>query len=385
MRAVILAGGAGRGLKVITGGRPKTLVPLAGKPVIEYVIETLIKSKITEITLVTDRPSEFEDITVKYGMKVRFDTKKQEGNEVIGALLTAKEELSKGSILFYGDTLTEPEAVQTLLTTYLESGDPTLLLVPEEDVTLYGAVKVSEGGLVKEIIEKPGKPLEGYYAFGGLAILNAEIMNLIESYGALDKALNEYIRKGGKVRAAIWGGLWVDIGYPWDILTALYNILSRLKASVISSRAKVSSKAVIEGPVIIEDNAVIEHGSIVRGPAYIGRDVLLGVDSFIRPYTSIEYNASIASYAEIVWSSIQPEVTIGRASFLGYSVVGPKAVVEPFVLTKIVVEPEKVGIKAIREYRRRREYFKIGSFIGYRARVRSFTILEPGTTITTNP
>jgi len=381
MEAVVLAGGAGKGLKVITGGKPKTLIPIAGKCVIEYVMNVLLRNNISNVILVTDRPSDFEDITIKYGRRIKFDIRRQKGVEVIGAILTAEDELSRGAILFYGDTIIDADALRMLINTYLEFNEPVILVIPEEDVRLYGAVRVSDEGLVRGIIEKPKEVLEGYYAYGGIAVLNKELVELIRSFNSLDEAINDYVNRGGKVRAAIWGGLWIDIGYPWNLLEAIYHVLNELRESRISSRAKISSKAVIEGPVIIEDGAFIDHNAIIRGPAYIGKDVMIGANAFIRPYTSIELESSIGSYVELVWSSIQPYATIGRASFLGYSVVGPKAVIEPFVYTKLLIEPEKTGIKAIREYKRRREYFKIGSFIGYKARVKSYLTLEPGTLI----
>ncbi len=381
MEAVVLAGGAGKGLKAITGGKPKTLIPIAGKYVIEYVIDVLLENNIDNIVLVTDKPSDFEDITVKYGGRIKFDIRKQRGAEVIGAILTAEDELSKGAILFYGDTIVKSDALRMLINTYFEFNEPVILVVPEEDVRLYGAVKVSDEGLVRSIIEKPKEALEGYYAYGGIAILNRELIELVRSFNSLDKAINYYIDRGGRIRAAIWGGLWIDIGYPWNLLEAIYHVLNELRESKIASKAKISSKAIIEGPVIIEEGAFIDHNAIIRGPAYIGKNVMVGANTFIRPYTSIELESSIGSYVELVWSSIQPYATIGRASFLGYSVVGPRAVIEPYVYTKLLVEPERIGIKAIREYKRRREYFKIGSFIGYKARVKSYLTLEPGTLI----
>jgi len=381
MKAVVLAGGAGRGLSAITGGKPKTLIPIAGKKVIEYVIECLIRNSINDIVLVTDKPHEFEDVTVKYGGLVRFEVRKQEGHEVIGAILTAKDELSKGSILFYGDTLVDCDAVKMIIDTFNQFKDPTLMVVPEEDVTLYGAIKVLPNGFVGEMIEKPKEPIEGYYAYGGLAILCKDMLELIESYNSFDKAVNEFINKGGKVRAAIWSGSWIDIGYPWNILEAIYFALNKLNRSYISSKASISSKAVIEGPVIIEDDAFIDHNVIIKGPAYIGRNTFIGAYSFIRPYTALESDVNVSSYVEVVWSSIQPYVTIGRMSFLGYSVVGSNSVIEPNVLTKLIVDPEKAGIKAIREFKRRREYFKIGAFISHNMRVKAYSVLEPGTLI----
>ncbi len=381
MRAVILAGGPGKGLARVSGGLPKTLLSIAGKAVIEYVLDAVIEAGIRDITLVTDKPSYFAYLKEKYSRVLSITVKEQVGKEVAGAVLSAKEELSKGAILIYGDTLVPSTAINSLVDAFYSYGCPVLMVVPEMDVRLYGAVKVNRRNFITEFIEKPSKHLEGYYAFGGISILNKEIVDLIEEEEALDKAIRNYLSKGGKLIASIWSGWWVDVGYPWDILEAIYYILNMRKASLISSSAKIASTAVIEGPVIIDEGAEVDHYAIIKGPAYIGKEVFVGANTFIRPYTSIERNSVISSYAEVTWSYIGESVTIGRGSFLGYSVVGREAVIEPQVFTKLLVESEGIGIKVIKEYKRRREYHKIGSFISAKARVKSLTILKPGTYI----
>ena len=237
---------------------------------------------------------------------------------------------------------------------------------------------LTSDGKVRSFTEKPERYIEGAYAFGGVAILDRNLVELVESEGSLDKAVNTYV-KTHDVLASIWGGWWVDIGYPWNILEAQYYLLKeRVKNSVISSKANIASTAVIEGPVVVEEGARIDHYAVVKGPAYIGRNVLIGTHTFIRPYVGIEEEATVGSYTELVWSTLEPEATVGRGSFLGFSVVGEKAVIESNVITKLLTEPEKEGIKAIKVVKRRRQYAKIGAFIGYRARVPAGKVLEAG-------
>ncbi len=381
MKAVVLAGGPGKGLSRISDGSPKTLLKIAGKTVIEYVLEYVLEAGIKEVIIVADKPDLFTYLRDRYP-SLNISIRKQEGKEVIGAILTAKDELSKRSLLIYGDTLAPSDIVKVVIDAFYSFGCPVLTVVPEMDVRLYGAVKIGSRRFVTEFIEKPKEHLKGYYAFGGISILNKGIIDLIEKENSLDRAINAYIKRGGKIVASIWSGWWVDIGYPWDLLEAIYYILNKNERALISSKAKIASTAIIEGPVIISEGAEIDHYAIIKGPAYIGKNVFIGVNTFIRPYTSIEENSVISSYAEVTWSYIGESVTIGRESFLGYSVVGRYAVIEPLVFTKLLpAEPDKVGIRTIKEYKRRREYHKIGSFIGARARVKSLTALEPGTFI----
>ncbi len=379
MKAVVLAGGSGRGLKEVTGGRPKVLLNICGRPFIERVLKGLRAAGIDEVVIVGEKPQEFENVTTRLGRELTFEVRTQTGTEVTGALLTAREELSKGALLVYGDTLVEPEAYELTLSLNMETGDPVLLIVPNEDIRLYGAVNVDPNGRVKSFSEKPGTYVEGAYAFGGVAVLNSELTQLIASEGSLQEAVNDYVAKGGSVRTVLWSGIWVDLGYPINALEVMYYIMKKFRGAYISKDANVSSNAVVEGPVFIDEGAVIEHHAVVKGPAYLGKDVLVGTHTFVRPYTDVEAKAILGSYSEAVWSLISEEATIGRSSFLGYSIVGEGAIVEPNVLTKLLVPPGEEGIRAIKVVKKRRLYRKAGAVIPANSRVPSGTVLEPGT------
>ena len=376
--AVILAGGAGTGIKVLTCGKPKVLLKILGKAVIEYVLDALLNIGIRRAVIITDKPREFETITLKYGKVMEFEVRKQKGEGLIAALLTAADELSKNALLVYGDTLMPTEGFRGVINAFQTFNKPVITVVPEEDVSLYGAVTLTTDGRVRSFVEKPEKYVEGAYAFGGVAILDEELVRLIESEGSLDKAVNSYVRRYDMV-ASIWSGWWVDVGYPWNVLEAQYYLFNEYVGnSIISRKARIASTAIIEGPVVIEEGAQIDHYAVIKGPAYIGKNVLVGTHVFIRPYVGVGRDSTVSSYVELVWSAIEPEATIGRGTFLGFSVVGEKAVIESNVITELLTEPEREGIKAIKVVKKRKQYTKIGAFIGYRARVPAGKKLQPG-------
>ncbi len=378
MKAVVLAGGSGSGLQAITGGKPKVLIKILGKPFLERVLLNLREAGVDKAVIVSDRPPALEDITYRLGRLMEFEVRNQVGREVVGAIMTAEDILAEGALLVYGDTLVPSEAYLLTFSHSVESGEPTILIVPNEDVRLYGAVLVDELGNVVSFQEKPQKSVEGAYAFGGIAMLNQKLVELLESTGSLEGAINRYVSDIGKVRTVLWSGVWVDLGYPVNVLEAMYYIMKDLKGSFIESGAEVSPKAIIEGPVYIDKGATIDHYAVVRGPAYIGRDSMVGSHTFIRPYTDIEDRVTVSSYDELVWSIISENATIGRASFLGYSIVGVGAIVEPGVITKLLASPGEEGIKAIKVMKGRKLYFKAGAVIAANSRVPSQTILEPG-------
>jgi len=380
VKAVILAGGYGSGLRLVTGGKPKVLLNICGKPFIERVITNLFRAGIKESLIITDKPHDFDELTARLGRVMSFELRRQVKPEVIGAILEAADELRRSSLLVYGDTLVPSDAYILTLSTSIDSGYPTILIVPNEDVRLYGAVKVSEDGFVTSFREKPKESVKGAYAFGGIGVFNDSFLEVLESTESLEDGINEYVRRGGRIRTALWSGVWVDLGFPVNTLEAMYYIMAdEFKGAYISSKARVASTAVIEGPVYIDKGAIIDHYSVIRGPAYIGRDTLIGTHTFIRPYTDVESLATVGSYSELAWSLISERSTIGRGSFLGYSIVGEAATLEPGVTTKLLTLPEEEGIKAIKIVKRHRQYYKAGAVIAARSRVPALSTLEPGT------
>jgi NDP-sugar pyrophosphorylase family protein len=331
-RAVVLVGGSGTGVRDITGGMPKALLKVVGKSVVERVIDGLLMCGLKDITLVSDQPSLFEDVTVKYGDVADIQVIKQVGSGVRDAILSAKDVLSKPTLLVYGDTLVPYEAYRMVVNAYLTYGKPVIMVVPEEDVRLYGAVSIDGEGRVVDFIEKPTTEIDGAYAYGGIAVYDKELIEVLEESSTVDEAFKRYI--GRRVfKVAIWSGWWVDIGFPWDLLKATYYILSELRDVRISSKASIASTAVVKGPLIIEDDVEVDHYTVLKGPLYIGRNVTIEPHSLVDNYTSLEEGVYTEAYTEFFWSSIQPKVVIGHNSHIYLTVIGSEAVIEGNVIT----------------------------------------------------
>ncbi len=376
---IILAGGAGERIKDISDTKPKVLLKVAGKPIVEYVIENILGIGISEIYIVTDKPTYFEDITLKYGKQAKMDVIKQVIPEIRGAVLSAKDAVkSEYFMLAYGDILAPRQFYSDAVDAFNVYHRPVMAVIPEEDVTSYGAVVINTKGLVSKVVEKPEESIPGAYAVGGLYILSRKFIDLLEESKDMGEALSRYASTS-EIVASIWSGWWIDIGYPWDLLKATYFVLKGMSKTIISPKAEISSTSVIKGPVIIEDDVVVDDFSVIKGPVYLGKGVYIGSYSLIREYVSIEKGGVISSNTEIVWSCIQEKVTIGRNTYLGFSVVGEKAVIEPNVITLTLIKGGKE--KPIIVKRRGQEYAKLGAFIGAGSRVKVGSILRAGTFI----
>jgi len=121
--------------------------------------------------------------------------------------------------------------------------------------------------------------------------------------------------------------------YSWQLLDLMQLVLSRQKSDR-TTHAAIAKTAVLDetlGSIVVADSAEIRDFVKIIGPAYIGEDVLVGEHSFIRQ-SSLEHNASIGAYTEVVRSLICPEATIHQ-SYLADSILGPKTTIGAGLVT----------------------------------------------------
>ncbi|MEM1982958.1 MAG: sugar phosphate nucleotidyltransferase [Sulfolobales archaeon] len=381
-RAIVLVGGAGSGVRTVSGGKPKALLKVAGKSVVERIIENLLACNLKEIILVSDQPPLFEDVTLKYGDVVDIQVVKQISDGIRNAILSARDMFDKPSLLIYGDTLVPHEAYRMVINAYVTYGKPVIMVVPEEDVKLYGAVSISESNKVIDFVEKPSKDIDGAYAYGGIAIFDKEVIEVLEESAGVDDAIKKYTNRR-TLKAAIWSGWWVDIGFPWDLLKANYYILNELDGVWISSKASIAPTAVVKGPLIIEDDVTVDHYTILEGPLFIGRGVDVSTHSIVGRYSSLEEGTYVDTYSEIFWSSIQPKAVIGRNSYINLAVVGSEAVIESNVITAADIRKDlllqAIVSKSLTLSKALSNTLRLGSFVGSKTKVKAGSIMRTST------
>src|SRR5262245_28685362 len=119
MRAVILAAGEGLRLRPFTLTRPKVMLPVAGRPILEYVVEALKENGVTDITMVIgyqkERIQTYFENGRRFGVSINYAVQaKQLGTA--HALLQAKGAAAEGPVLVLpGDNLVDPETLRDLL------------------------------------------------------------------------------------------------------------------------------------------------------------------------------------------------------------------------------------------------------------------------------
>ncbi len=321
MQAVMLCAGKGTRLRPLTYTRPKPLLFVGGKTILEHNLETLVECGIEEVILVVGYLSEqIADLGTNWkGMKISYVHQAQQLGTA-HALYQARELVEDEFLVLNGDDLYWPNDVKQLIS----AASPTILAKEVSDLSSFGEVKIGENEKLIEILEKPEDHKQGL-ANTGCYFLSKEIFDLIASLkpsprGELEltDAINLLAKKEEVlVRVA---RDWLPVSYPWDLLRANEVILSKLAESSIEG--DVESGATLVGPIVVGKGSKIRSGSYIEGPCYIGENCEIGPNCYLRKYTNLEGDCKVGNGVEIKNSILLKGVRVPHLSYVGDSLIG---------------------------------------------------------------
>ncbi|MFP3984978.1 MAG: bifunctional sugar-1-phosphate nucleotidylyltransferase/acetyltransferase [Candidatus Bathyarchaeia archaeon] len=331
LKAVILAAGKGTRLHPLTLTRPKHLVPVGGKPIIDNVLIALKESGISEVLFVVNYMADVLQESLgdgtKYGMKIEYALQKQLRGTADAASF-AESFVNENFLLTYGDWLMTANAVATVCQKHEEKKPVcTMGVVPVEHAEHYGVVELRDC-YVESIVEKPLRSsAPTNLANVGIYVLSTEIFEAIRQTkpsprGELEitDSLTLLLAKGHKIAAAeLSSGEVFDVGLLCDLFEANRWVLEKTKPKI---EGRIEDAAHLVGPAIVEEGAKIRSGAYIEGPVFIGKDSDIGPNCFIRPYTSIGQKVRIGNACEIKNSVIMDKAHVGHLSYVGDSIIG---------------------------------------------------------------
>jgi len=329
MKAIILAAGEGLRCRPLTLTRSKVMLPIANRPILEHVIDSLEKNGINEIILIVGYEKErimdyFED-GLNFGVKITYiEQKAQLGTA--HAIEQAKSFISPEDsefLVLNGDNLVEPKTIADLLNNC--EGDASLLTVRMENTAGYGVV-LKERKKVTQILEKrPGDVSR--IVNTGIYVFTPQIFEIIEKTPisengeyAITDTLQIMINEGKDVNAVSTESKWLDAVHAWDLLKANAIVLNSAKN--LKVEGEMEEGVVIRGKVAIGKNTKIRSGTYIVGPAVIGDNCDIGPNVVILPSTTIGNNVSIRSFTEIQNSIIMNDCRVYSHGQISNSVIG---------------------------------------------------------------
>ena len=330
LKAIILSAGEGSRMRPLTLTKPKTMLPVAGKPIIQYDVESLRDNGITDILLIVRYKEEivrnyFGDGS-DFGVNISYKTQK----DFLGtanAISYGEDFIDDSIIVLNGDIILDDEIIHEIIKKYNYLSPDTLMLLTEvEDPSAFGVVEI-ENGNIKNIVEKPKREeAPSNLVNAGIYIFNKDIFDKIRETEISERGEYEItdsvslqIEDNKTVIGHKTSKDWIDVCRPWELIEVNEELIGKLKTEI---KGTVEAGAVIHGEVFLDEGSVIKAGVYIEGNVYIGKNCDIGPNSYIRGNTYFGDNVHVGNAVEIKNSIIMENTNVSHLSYVGDSVIG---------------------------------------------------------------
>jgi len=301
------------------------MIPIAGKPIIEHLLEEVKEAGIDDFIFVVG----YHDETIRdyfrngerWDINLEYVTQKTQLGTA-DALRKAEGLVENKFLMLNGDTIVNAEDIKEVIN---NGANIALGVIEVSNPWDYGVVE-TEGGRITEIHEKMGEPISNLVN-AGVYSLDEHIFEVLPKTDKskrgefeLTDSLQLLIESG---EAIFWEKIehWIDLSYPWDLLTVNEFLIEKISPI---NRGELEENVIVEGNVSIGEGTVIKSGTYIEGPVFIGDNCVIGPNSYIRANTSIGDNCHIGNAVEVKNSVIMDGTKIPHLSYLGDSVIGSR-------------------------------------------------------------
>lgn len=360
MKAVILAAGKGERMKPLTNTRPKVMLPITGKPMVEHTICEALKAGIKEFVIVIgyhgDVIKDYFKDGGKWGITIEY-VAQQKQLGTADAIMKAKEKLGGKFLMLNGDCIVSAPDIKKLI----RAESDTMGITERSDVSGYGVVCVN-GDKITSIDEKTKNPKSNLINTGAY-LFTTGIFEAIEKTQAsirgeleITSSLGEMIKSGKDVFAARLDS-FVDVSYPWNILDVNEMIMKDVPENC---EGAIENGAVIKGSVAVGKGTIIRSGSYLQGPIIIGENSVIGPNCYIRPCTAIGNNCHVGASCEVKNTVVMDGTKIPHHNYVGDSVIGANCNLGAGTkIANLRLDEENIKINGVDTKRR-----KLGAIIG---------------------
>jgi mannose-1-phosphate guanylyltransferase/phosphomannomutase len=356
MKAVLMAGGEGSRLRPLTIIRPKPMVPIVNKPVMEHVLDLLKRHGITEVIVTVQYlaaviQDNFGDGS-QLGMHITYSVEEVPLGTA-GSVKKAEAELDETFLVISADALTDFDLGSIIEFHQKNHATATLTLYHVPNPLEYGVVIVNEEGRIRQFLEKPSwGEVFSDTVNTGIYVLEPKIFDYYEGGKSVDFSQDvfpELLRQKDALFGYIASGYWCDVGNIQEYMRANADVLlGRVNVEPIghelgngiwceSDDVDIAPDAQIYGPVWLGESVKIRGGAIVRGPSVIRNFTI--IDSRAQVDRSVIWrNSYVGERTEVRGAIVARQCSLKAKSmvFEGVvigddTIVGESAIIQPGV------------------------------------------------------
>ena len=324
MKGVILAAGKGTRMLPLTERRPKPLVPVLDRPILEHIVVGARDAGVDEIALIIQHLGEavidhFGDGN-RLGVRIEYIWQGEPRGTGHAALMAEDFVAGEPFFMSWGDILVPPENYQAVVRAFQEDEPDAVLSLNYVEDPFEGAAVYQEDGYVTRIQEKPPKGTStttwnnaGVFVyrpafFDRLRQLTPSVRGEIE----LPDAVQAMIREGRRIRAVKLEGYWSDVARPATVL--------ELNARMMEHRYRD------QHGMFIDPTAEVDDGCVVKPTIHIGAGCRL-TNCRVGPNTVLMDGCRVEDNAQLRNVAVFTGATIGAGSVLTRCIVEENAVV----------------------------------------------------------
>ncbi|MFA7198624.1 MAG: bifunctional sugar-1-phosphate nucleotidylyltransferase/acetyltransferase [Methanoculleus sp.] len=321
MQCVVLAAGEGKRMRPLTARRPKVMLPIANRPMMEHLVLATRDAGIADFIFVVgyyerEIRNHFGDGS-KFGVNITYVTQRHQLGTA-DALRATAGMVNDRFLLLNGDMVLKRDDIEELC----RMSAPCMGIHETDHPQDYGVVTV-EGSRITGLEEKSESPKSNLINAGAY-LFDLDIFDLLSGLAIsgrgefeLTDAIESYIRAGTLNAYPL--NYWLDVGQPWDLLDANETLLGVTDHEQCGT---IEAGCTIPATVSIGKGTVIRAGTYIEGSCVIGENCVIGPHAYIRGSTAIGDDCHIGHSTEIKNSIIMPATKIPHFNYIGDSIVG---------------------------------------------------------------
>jgi mannose-1-phosphate guanylyltransferase len=307
VKAVVLVGGFGTRLRPLTLSTPKQMLPVVDRPMIEWVIEHLGQSGVTDAVLSLGyRPDAFAEAYPEgscAGVRLHYAVE-PEPLDTAGAIRFAARDaaIDERFVVVNGDVLTDFDVASLWRFHEKVGAEGTIHLTPVDDPSRYGVVPIDEDGQVIEFVEKPpADEAPSNWINAGTYVLEPSVVDRIEGDRrvSIERETFPAMVTDSTLYALQDDAYWIDAGTPETYVQAQLDLISGLRGH--ACEAIDASAAIADDALVAE--SVVMAGAVIEGGARVEQSIVMD-------------RGLVGSDAVVSHSVVGPDVVIGRAARL---------------------------------------------------------------------
>ncbi|MDD5083155.1 MAG: sugar phosphate nucleotidyltransferase [Dehalococcoidales bacterium] len=380
MKAVILAAGEGSRMRPLTYTRPKVMLPLANRPILEHLLIAARQAGINDFVFVVGyRDEQVRDYFgdgERWGVSIDYVAQRKQLGTA-DAIKMAEGLVTGNFLVMNGDMLVNQSDISGLAS----QNHNTLGVFETGDTTGLGVVTVT-GERIVRIYEKTESP-PSHLANAGLYLFTPDIFPAISRTPKsprgeyeITTTLQSLIDQGQSVRHHKID-YWLDLSYPWDLLSANESLMAGMTSGNLG---EIEDNVVTKGMVSIGQGTVVRAGSYIVGPVIIGQHCEIGPNCYIRPCTAIGDDCHLGGAVEVKNSIVMKGTKIPHHNYVGDSIIGEGCNLGAGTkIANLRLDKGNIRVDGIDTRRR-----KLGAIIGDRVETGINVSINTGTVIGNN-